>query len=88
MNIYVGNVPYAATEDDLEKLFSEYGQVATTTIIRNHDTGRSRGFGFVEMVNRADGERAIEALNGERFMGRPLEVNPARPREPRRPSPG
>ena len=80
MNIYVGNVPYAATEEDLETLFSEYGSVATVTIIYDRYDGRSKGFGFVEMENQEDGERAIKALNGQEMMGRPLKVNPARPR--------
>ena len=84
MNIHVGNVPYAATEEDLEKLFSEYGQVTTATIIRDRYDGRSKGFGFVEMENQEEGEQAIEALNGQEMMGRPLKVNPARPREQRR----
>ena len=78
MNIYVGNIPYAATKEDLETLFGEYGTVATATIIRDRDDGRSKGFGFVEMENREDGERAIEALDGQEMMGRPLKVNPAR----------
>ncbi len=84
MNIYVGNIPYAATETDLEELFEEYGRVAKTTIIRDRDDGRSKGFGFVEMENQEDGEQAIEALEGKKMMGRPLKVNPARPREQRR----
>ena len=84
MNIYVGNVPYGATEEDLEGLFSEHGPVATATIIRDRYDGRSKGFGFVEMENQEDGERAIEALDGYEMMGRPLKVNPARPREQRR----
>ena len=84
MNIYVGNVPYAATETDLEELFQEYGRVATATIIRDWYDGRSKGFGFVEMENQEDGERAIEALDGQEMMGRPLKVNKARPREQRR----
>ena len=84
MNIYVGNLPYAATETDLEELFQEYGPVATATVIRDRNDGRSKGFGFVEMENQEDGERAIEALDGEEMMGRPLKVNPARPREQRR----
>ncbi len=88
MNIYVGNVPYAATETDLEELFGEYGPVATATIIRDRYDGRSKGFGFVEMENQEDGERAIEALDGQEMMGRPLKVNPARPREQRRESRG
>ena len=84
MNIYVGNVPYAATEEDLETLFGEHGSVATATIIRDRYDGRSKGFGFVEMENNEDGERAIEALDGQDMQGRPLKVNPARPREQRR----
>ena len=84
MNIYVGNVPYAATETDLEELFQEYGQVAKATIIRDRYDGRSKGFGFVEMENQETGERAIEALDGQEMMGRPLKVNPARPRGQRR----
>ena len=83
MNIYVGNVPYAATETDLKELFQEYGRVVTATIIRDRYDGRSKGFGFVEMENQAAGERAIEALDGKNFMRRPLKVNPARPREQR-----
>ena len=84
MNIYVGNVPYAATETDLAELFGEYGQVVTATIIRDRNDGRSKGFGFVEMQNQEAGEQAIEALNSYSLMGRPLKVNPARPREQRR----
>ena len=84
INIYVGNVPYAATEEDLETLFGEYGPVATATIIRDRYDGRSKGFGFVEMENQEDGERAIEALDGHEMMGQPLKVNPARPRGERR----
>ena len=86
MNIYVGNVPYTVSETDLEELFGEYGQVATATIIRDRYDGRSKGFGFVEMENQEDGERAIEALDGQDMNGRPLKVNPARPREQRRES--
>ncbi len=85
MNIYVGNVPYAATETELEELFGQYGPVATATIIRDRYDGRSKGFGFVEMENQEDGERAIGELDGQDLMGRPLKVNPARPREERRP---
>ena len=83
MNIYVGNIPYAATETDLEELFQEYGPVATATIIRDRKSGRSKGFGFVEMENQEDSERAIEALDGQDSMGRPLKVNPARPQDSR-----
>ena len=83
MNIYVGNVPYAATETDLEELFQEYGQVANATIIRDRFDGRSKGFGFVEMENQEDGERAIAALDGQEMMGRPLKVNLARENQQR-----
>lgn len=86
MNIYVGNLPYAATETDLEELFREYGPIAKAAIIRDRHDGRSKGFGFVEMENREDGERAIAALDGYEMMGRPLKVNPARPRQDRAPS--
>ena len=72
MNIYVGNIPYAATETDLEELFGEHGPVATVRIIRDRYDGRSKGFGFVEMENRADGDRAIAALNGYKMTGRLL----------------
>ena len=87
INIYVGNIPYAATEADLEELFGEYGTITKATIIRDRQDGRSKGFGFVEMENQEDGKRAIEALDGEDMMGRPLKVNPARPREERAPVP-
>ena len=83
MNIYVGNVPYAATETDLEEIFEPHGPLASVTIIRDRYDGRSKGYGFVEMENQEDGERAIEALDGQDIMGRPLKVNPARPRERR-----
>ncbi len=83
MNIYVGNVPYAATETDLEEIFEPHGPLTSVTIIRDRYDGRSKGYGFVEMENQEDGERAIEALDGQELMGRPLKVNPARPRERR-----
>ena len=73
MNIYVGNIPYAATETDLEKLFGEHGPVTSTSIIRDYRTGDSKGFGFVEMENQEDGEQAIEALDGYEFMGQSVE---------------
>ena len=83
MNIYVGNVPYAATETDLEEIFEPHGPLVSVTIIRDRYDGRSKGYGFVEMENQEDGERAIETLDGQEIMGRPLKVNPARPRERR-----
>ena len=79
-NIYVGNLPYATTEDELAQLFSQFGEVARTSIITDRDTGRSRGFGFVEMESEDAGRSAIEALHGQAFEGRPLTVNEARRR--------
>ena len=79
-NIYVGNLPYATTEDELTQLFSQYGQVARASVITDRDTGRSRGFGFVEMENEGEGRAAIEALHGQSFEGRALTVNEARRR--------
>ncbi len=80
--IYVGNLPFSSTEQSLTELFSEHGQVDSATIITDRETGRSRGFGFVEMSN--GGEEAISALNGQSLEGRALTVNEARPRADRR----
>jgi RNA recognition motif-containing protein len=82
-NIYVGNLPWSATADDLLQLFQEHGQVARAQVITDRETGRSRGFGFVEMADDAEALKAIETLNGSQFEGRPLTVNEARPREER-----
>ena len=82
VNIYVGNLPYTTTEQDLHDLFSQYGTITKTSIISDRETGRSRGFGFVEMANDAEGKAAVEALNGQDFGGRSLTVNEARPRAP------
>lgn len=80
-HIYVGNLVWGCTPDDLLSLFQEHGEVARTQVITDRETGRSRGFGFVEMPNHEEAERAIEALNGADFQGRLLTVNEARPRE-------
>lgn len=80
VNIYVGNLPYSTTDEDLADLFSQFGAVDKSTIINDRETGRSRGFGFVEMSDDDAGKRAIEELNGQDFGGRPLTVNEARPR--------
>ncbi|MDC7223051.1 MAG: RNA-binding protein [Spirochaetales bacterium] len=80
MNIYAGNLSYALTEDELREAFSEYGEVISAKIIMDRDTGRSKGFGFVEMGNAEAGEKAIEALDGSLLKGRNLKVNQARPR--------
>ncbi len=81
--IYVGNLPWSYSSSDLENLFVEFGQVAAAEVIMDRETGRSRGFGFVQMANDADCEPAIEALNGQDCNGRPLVVNEARERAPR-----
>jgi RNA recognition motif-containing protein len=83
MNIYVGNIAFKATADDLRQLFEQYGTVKNVTVITDRETGRSRGFGFVEMPNASEAKSAIEALHGTALLGRPLTVNEARPREPR-----
>lgn len=84
MNIYVGNLPYSTTDEDLRELFGQYGEVASASVIMDRDTGRSRGFGFVEMPSQAEAEAAISALNqksfGEPGRERALNVNQARPR--------
>jgi RNA recognition motif-containing protein len=80
MNIYVGNLPFRTTSDDLERLFGEYGQVDSAAVITDRDTGRSRGFGFVEMGDDAEARRAVEELDGHDLDGRRLRVNEAKPR--------
>jgi len=83
MNIYVGNLSYDMSEDALREAFAEYGDVTSAKILSDRETGRSRGFGFVEMPNQSEGEAAIAQLNGKDVGGRALRVNEARPREPR-----
>ena len=80
-NLYVGNLPFTTTSDDLVALFGEHGTVQRAQVVNDRDTGRSRGFGFVEMTEGA--EAAITALNGAEFQGRTLTVNEAKPREER-----
>jgi len=83
MNIYVGNLAYRTTEEDLEKLFSEFGTVDSVKIITDRDTGRSKGFGFVEMANQTEAEEAIKNINGKEVGERALRVNESQPREDR-----
>lgn len=78
--LYVGNLPYSATEEGLETLFSQYGEVESVVLIKDRDTGRAKGFGFVEYKNQANAEKALE-LDGKEFEGRALKVNIAKPRE-------
>ena len=80
MNIYVANLPYSTGDDELRSQFEAYGSVDSATVIKDRDTGRSRGFGFVEMGNDDEARKAIEELNGQEMGGRPLTVNEARPR--------
>jgi RNA recognition motif-containing protein len=80
-NIYVGNLPWATTTDDLYAMFQQYGQVTRAQVVTDRETGRSRGFGFVEMPNEAEAQAAIAALNNQPMNGRPLTVNVAKPRE-------
>ena len=83
MNIYVANIPWKASEDQLKTLFAEYGEVTSAKIIMDKVTQRSRGFGFVEMADDAAGKQAVTTLNGADFLGKALVVNEARPREER-----
>ncbi len=83
-NIYVGNLSFDATEDEVRHLFTEYGEVSRVNLINDRDTGRPRGFGFVEMADRAAGEQAVERLNGVDLGGRSLTVNEAKPRTQQR----
>ncbi len=84
MSMYVGNISYQTTEDDLGNLFAEFGEVSSVKIIRDRESGRSKGFGFVEMNNDSEANDSIHGLNGCTFMDRPLVVNEARPRQNRR----
>lgn len=81
MNIFVGNLPHASSEDDLRKEFETFGVVSKVSILKDKFTGAPRGFGFVEMANDQEAKTAMDALNGKEFMGRPLNVNEARPKE-------
>ena len=83
MNIYVGNLSYNVTEDDLRAVFSELGEVDSVNIIKDKYSGQSKGFGFVEMPNNSEADKAIEALNETELKGRNLKVNQAKPRSER-----
>lgn len=83
MNIYVGNLSFDASEEDLQKAFSEFGQVSSATIVRDRYSGQPRGFGFVEMPDQSAAHAAIENLNGKELLGRSMTVSEARPRTDR-----
>ena len=82
-NIFVGNLSFNTSEDELRQIFETYGQVERVSILTDRETGRSRGFGFVEMTNPEEGEKAIAGLNGSQFGGRTINVNEARPKAER-----
>ncbi len=81
--LYVGNLPYSATEDDLKNHFSQAGTVTSVALIKDRATGRAKGFGFVEMASSDEAQKAITMFHGQEFMGRTITVNVARPREER-----
>ena len=83
MRLYIGNVPFSTSDDELRTLFEQYGNVESATVITDRHTGRSRGFGFVEMTEAEEARKAMEALNEYELGGRPLVVNEARSREDR-----
>ena len=86
MNIYVGNLSFKTTEAELKQTFEAFGEVTSANIISDRETGRSRGFGFVEMPDAEEAKKAVESLNGSNVGGRALRVNEARPREDRSPA--
>jgi len=81
--LYVGNLSFDTGEDDLQELFAPFGEVVSARVVTDRETGRSRGFGFVEMAQAEDAQKAIQGLDGKDFMGRALKVNIAQPRESR-----
>jgi RNA recognition motif-containing protein len=83
MNLFVGNLSWDVTRDDLEAAFGAYGQVTSAKVMTDRETGKPRGFAFVDMPNDAEAQKAIENLNGKEFKGRQMNVNQARPREER-----
>lgn len=83
MKLYVGNLSFQTSSEDLQQLFAQAGTVESATVVEDRDTGRSRGFGFVEMASKEEGEKAIQQFNGTDLNGRNLTVNEARPREDR-----
>ena len=86
--LYVGNLPYSFRDDDMQQTFSAYGSITSAKVMMERDTGRSKGFGFVEMASEAEALAAIEGLHGQSVGGRALVVNEARPLEPRPPRTG
>ena len=85
MNIYVGNLPYSTTRDELRDLFAAFGEVSAARVVTDRESGRSKGFGFVEMPNEAEANAAVAEMNGKEIGGRKAVINEARPREDRGP---
>ncbi|KAA3620366.1 MAG: RNA-binding protein [Calditrichaeota bacterium] len=83
MNLYVGNLSYETSEEDLKALFDEFGEIESVNVIKDRQTGQSKGFAFVEMPSNSDADKAIKALNGQDLKGRNLKINQAKPREKR-----
>ena len=83
MKLYVGNLSFQTSSEDLQQLFAQAGTVESASVVEDRETGRSRGFGFVEMATKEEGEAAIQQFNGKEFNGRNLNVTEAKPREPR-----
>ncbi len=83
MNIYVGNLDYTVTEDDLKEAFSEFGEISSVRLVSDKFSGKSKGFGFIEMPDNSEAEAAMNALNESSFKGRDIKVNQAKPREDR-----
>lgn len=81
MNIYIGQLPYSVTEDELKKIFSEFGEISSVNIIKDRFSGKSKGFGFIDMPNNADADKAIKALNKSMLKGREIKVNQAEQRK-------
>lgn len=88
MKLYIGGLAYSVTDKELEALFAEQGQVVSAVVIKDRDSGQSKGFGFVEMADIKEGQNAITTLNGKELNGRSIVVNEARPQEDRRPTGG
>lgn len=84
MKLYVGGLAYSVTDQELEALFAEHGKVVSAVVIKDRDSGQSKGFGFVEMAELKEGQAAVKELNGKEVSGRSIVVNPARPQEDRR----
>jgi RNA recognition motif-containing protein len=83
VNIYVGNLPFSVNNDQLTEMFAKFGQVSSARVVQDQHSGRSKGFGFVEMDSPEEAKKAIEELDNSEFDGRPIKVNEARPREDR-----